>query len=85
MNLSAGLYFVSDHNMLDFKGLPMFPLNTDGYDIQGNDVLIENVEITNFDDAVAVQAVNSGGQWSDCAEDITVSLYRVISNTICNS
>jgi polygalacturonase len=36
-------------------GFPLFPLNTDGFDPAGKNVLIENVNITNFDDAVAVK------------------------------
>ena len=35
--------------------LPIFPLNTDGIDPRGSNVLIERVNITNFDDAVAVK------------------------------
>lgn len=34
---------------------PTFPLNTDGIDPYGSNVLIENVNFTNFDDAVAVK------------------------------
>ena len=43
----------------DKKGLslriPIFPLNTDGIDPSGRNILIERVNITNFDDAVAVK------------------------------
>ena len=35
--------------------VPTFPLNTDGIDPAGKNVLIERVKITNFDDAVAVK------------------------------
>ena len=35
--------------------LPMFPLNTDGVDPHGSNILIERLNITNFDDAVAVK------------------------------
>lgn len=37
------------------KTLPMFPLNTDGIDPHGTNILIERVNITNFDDAVAIK------------------------------
>ena len=35
--------------------IPTFPLNTDGIDPAGSNILIERVKITNFDDAVAVK------------------------------
>jgi len=34
---------------------PMFPFNTDGIDPSGSNILIERVNITNFDDAVAIK------------------------------
>ena len=37
------------------KTLPSFPLNTDGIDPSGKNALIERVNITNYDDAVAVK------------------------------
>lgn len=40
--------------------LPMFPLNTDGIDPHGTNILIERVNITCFDDAVAVKASHKG-------------------------
>ena len=39
--------------------LPTYALNTDGIDPAGKNVLIERVNITNYDDAVAVKALNS--------------------------
>ena len=38
----------------------MFPLNTDGIDPHGTNILIERVNITCFDDAVAVKASHKG-------------------------
>ena len=35
--------------------MPTMPLNTDGIDPSGSNVTIRNVNITNFDDAVAVK------------------------------
>jgi len=35
--------------------LPTYPLNTDGIDPWGTNILIERIKITNFDDAVAVK------------------------------
>lgn len=53
---------------------PTMPLNTDGIDPSGSNVLIENVNITNYDDAVAVKP--SKGNYmvarDGCSQDITV-------------
>ena len=46
---------------------PMFPLNTDGMTIYGSNMLIENIKIRNYDDAVVFKS-NSNG----CTEDIVV-------------
>ena len=50
---------------------PTFPLNTDGIDPSGSNILIERVNITNFDDAIAVKPVNSDFQLVKCSENIT--------------
>ena len=52
--------------------LPMFPLNTDGIDVAGKDIIIERLNITNFDDAVTVKALNTGYKYSQCSQNITV-------------
>jgi len=54
-------------------GLPIFPLNTDGIDPSGVNVLIDNVTITNFDDAVAVKPMNGRGKYSSCSGNMTIS------------
>jgi polygalacturonase len=51
--------------------LPTFPLNTDGIDPSGTDVLIERVYINNFDDAVAVKP-NNGRNRSPCSERMLI-------------
>jgi len=58
-------------------GLPTFPLNTDGIDPSGINVLIDNVTITNYDDAVAVKPMNGGGTYSHCSANMTISNSRV--------
>lgn len=35
--------------------LPMFPFNTDGIDVAGSDILVEDVVVSNWDDIVAVK------------------------------
>lgn len=34
---------------------PTFPLNTDGIDIGGSNVLVENIKIKNYDDSVVTK------------------------------
>lgn len=49
------------HNKFDYKlNLPTFPLNTDGIDPSGSNVLIRNVKITSYDDSIAVKPANGG-------------------------
>mmetsp|Transcript_7260 Transcript_7260/g.5531 ORF Transcript_7260/g.5531 Transcript_7260/m.5531 type:complete len:107 (+) Transcript_7260:465-785(+) len=48
-------------------GIPTFPLNTDGIDPSATNVLIKNVTITNFDDAVAVKPAHNDDTISKCA------------------
>jgi polygalacturonase len=59
------------------EGIPMFPLNTDGIDPSGINFLIENVTITNYDDAVAVKPNNGGSKMSNCTQNITVRNVNV--------
>jgi len=44
--------------------LPMFPLNTDGIDVSGKNILIEKLNITNFDDTVVVKPLNSNQKYA---------------------
>ena len=48
---------VGDRPMLS---IPILPLNTDGVDPAGSNVTIRNLNITCFDDAVAVKPSNKG-------------------------
>ena len=52
--------------------LPWFPFNTDGIDIGGENVLIERLNITNFDDAVTVKASTLKNSVATCSKNITV-------------
>jgi len=70
---------------LDGMTLPWFPLNTDGIDPAGKNVLIERVNITNFDDAVAVKPMNKNGKYATCSENIIVrdcNVYYGVGMTI---
>ena len=50
------------------------PLNTDGIDPAGSNVTIRNINITNFDDAVAVKPSHRAFSVAKdgCSQDITV-------------
>ena len=60
--------------MSDMNGmtLPTYALNTDGIDPSGRNALIERVNITNYDDAVAVKQSNQLGTYAQCSENIIV-------------
>lgn len=59
--------------MWDGINLPTFPLNTDGINPAGKNILIERVKITNFDDAVAIKPVTRiGYEMATCSENIMV-------------
>ena len=51
--------------------LPTFPLNTDGVDPSGVDILIERVRVTNFDDAIVPKPL-SGQNRSPCTERVLI-------------
>ena len=51
--------------------VPMFPFNTDGIDPSGQNILIQDVTIENYDDAVAVKPGHLDDE-EGCTENITV-------------
>ena len=57
--------------------LPMFPLNTDGIDPSGTNILIQNVTINNYDDAVAVKPGKINSE-EGCTENVTVNNAVVV-------
>jgi polygalacturonase len=59
---------------------PVFPLNTDGIDPAGSNVTIRNVNITNFDDAVAVKPSHNDNKVAKggCSQDILVENVNVM-------
>eukprot|EP00455_Lapot_gusevi_P054830 TRINITY_DN885_c0_g1_i1.p1 TRINITY_DN885_c0_g1~~TRINITY_DN885_c0_g1_i1.p1 ORF type:complete len:433 (+),score=162.00 TRINITY_DN885_c0_g1_i1:85-1383(+) len=60
-----------------WQGIPTFPLNTDGFDPAATNVLIENVRITNFDDAVAVKPCKQNYKYCTCSSNIYVRNAKV--------
>eukprot|EP00052_Salpingoeca_macrocollata_P014020 m.109639 g.109639 ORF g.109639 m.109639 type:complete len:440 (-) comp19152_c0_seq8:38-1357(-) len=59
-------------HMLQGGSIPTFPLNTDGFDIGAQDVLMENVTIQNFDDAVAVKPLTGASVYSNCSQNMLI-------------
>ena len=57
--------------------VPAFPFNTDGIDPSGSNILIERVNITNFDDAVAVKPSDKKYRIAQCSENIMVRDMKV--------
>ena len=55
------------------KNQHYFPFNTDGIDVQGYDVIISNIKITNYDDAVAIKPFKK----SSCSRNILVENISV--------
>jgi len=63
--------------------VPMFPFNTDGVDVSGKNIVVEDCVISNFDDVVAVKPASrafSGGpppqnldDWTWCTSNMTVT------------
>ena len=54
----------------------MFPLNTDGIDPSGRNILIQNITCENYDDVVAVKP---GKLLTDgCTQNVTVDNAKVI-------
>ncbi len=69
---------------LQQKSVPMFPFNTDGIDVAGEDITIRDIVVSNYDDVVAVKTADllpssADGVVPGCTRNITVSnttVYR---------
>lgn len=60
-------------NGIGGKALPTNPLNTDGIDPRGRNALIERINITNYDDAVAIKEMHgTNNKYANCSENIIV-------------
>ena len=68
------------HNKF-FKLFWWFPFNTDGIDLAASNVLIERLNITNYDDAVVVKRGTQNNVISKCSENITVRDINVQYST----
>lgn len=57
--------------------LPIFPLNTDGIDIDGRNVTLRRIKITNFDDAIVAKPGKSN-RLIPCTQDILIEDVDVV-------
>jgi len=64
--------FGGSNGLLPSVTLPTYALNTDGLDVSGVNVVIERLNITNFDDAVAIKPLSKDNVRAHCSEGITV-------------
>ena len=58
--------------------VPMFPFNTDGIDPAGQNILIQNITVENYDDAVAVKP--SHLKEEGCTENVVVENANIINS-----
>lgn len=62
--------------------LPMYALNTDGIDPQGSNILMERLNITSYDDAIAIKAIVAGTkEISNCTENVMIRDINVYWST----
>lgn len=53
-------------------GIPIFPLNTDGIDISGENITVRHCHVENFDDSVCIKPSNGNGNLTQCAENMHI-------------
>jgi polygalacturonase len=59
------------HGKYDYRlNLPTFPLNTDGIDPSGKNVIIRNSKILSYDDSIAVKPSKNDTKLATCSENI---------------
>jgi len=51
---------------------PIFPLNTDGIDPAGSNILIKGVNVTCYDDAIVVKPSRRSYKYAQCSSNITI-------------
>ena len=61
--------------------MPTYALNTDGIDPIGRNIVIRNLTITSYDDAVAVKPGEQGLTYATCSENIYVENIKVYFGT----
>lgn len=60
----------------------MYALNTDGMDPKGSNILIERLNITSYDDAIALKPTLAGGETlANCTENVMIRDLNVYWST----
>ena len=62
----------ADSQLRAKMGLPMFPFNTDGIDVGGQDIHVSDCFIRNYDDSVCIKATNGGEFLTNCTSRVLV-------------
>lgn len=55
---------------------PIYPLNTDGIDPSAENVIIRNVNITNYDDAIAIKPCDKSNKYCHCSSNMFIENIR---------
>jgi hypothetical protein len=72
---------VTIDTIVDEVTVPVFALNTDGFDVGGRDILIRDVFVSNADDSIAIKPSWPTGSWRGdmpCTENVTVENSTLI-------
>ena len=60
----------------------MYALNTDGLDPNGSNILIERLNITSYDDAIAIKGIVAGKyEMTNCTENVMIRDINVYFST----
>ena len=78
-NITIWVDIEAQKNLSESSGwkVPMFPFNTDGIDPSGQNILIQNVTIENYDDAVAVKPGHLNDE-EGCTENVIVENANIV-------
>lgn len=68
VDVTAQASLLRSFGLLGERGLPMFPLNTDGIDIAGSDVIVRNCRVDNYDDSLCAKPMSRSGNLTKCTE-----------------
>ncbi|KAJ1447448.1 pectin lyase fold/virulence factor [Pelagophyceae sp. CCMP2097] len=70
------------HTQARMRNLPMFPFNTDGIDLAGSDVLIEDCVISNWDDVIAVKPSAAALGCTNSVRVRNLTVYRGVGISV---
>lgn len=81
--LNAEIRYLNIIAKLRNGNMPMLPLNTDGVDVAGKNIYIHHLNISNYDDVVAIKPLKNNeppldGDTLNCSENILVEHINII-------